>query len=150
MAPSKLGRLQFVGNRGPIDVHVFDDALVVVEAGKGHEVARFFGPIAGGVAGVHAARQMEERRAQAESIGDVTAREFVQAVEGTTLIPAADITRAHLEKTRGKTGKLTVSTADGKSRTFLFTFKIQAPEQIEDALHEALGERFVGSITAKP
>jgi hypothetical protein len=144
---TRLGTLHFIGTAGsPLDFHVFDDAIVVVEAGRGHRAGLAFGAIGGAVSVTSANRQVKRRRAQAEATGDASAAELAAAVDGAHLLPLGHVASARLEKALGKGRKLTVATRAGKSRTYRFASNRQSPEAVAAVLQSALGNRFTSTL----
>ncbi len=144
---ARLGTLQFIGNAGsPLDFHVFDDAIVVVEAGRRTNTGLAFGAIGGAIAVTTANRQVKARRAQADAVGNASAAALADAVDGAQLTPLDDIAEARLQKALAKGRKLKVRTRDGTSRTFRFASNRQDPGEVGRVLGAALGDRFVNEL----
>lgn len=143
----QLGTLHFIGTAGsPLDFHVFDDAIVVIEAGRGHRAGLAFGAVGGAVSATSANRQVKKRREQAEATGFASAAALAAAVDGAQLLPLVDVASARLEKALGRGRKLTVTTRQGRSRTYRFASNRQPPEEVAAVLGSALGDRFVSTL----
>ena len=144
---TQLGTLRFIGTAGsPLDFHVFDDAIVVIEAGRGHRAGLAFGAIGGAVSATSANRQVKKRRQQADEAGFASAAALAEAVDGAHLLALADVASARLEKALGRGRKLTVTTRQGKSRTYRFASNRQPPEEVASVLGAALGDRFANAL----
>ena len=144
---TRLGTLHFIGHAGsPLDFHVFDDAIVVIEAGRRHQVGLAFGAIGGVVAATSANRKVKKLREQADATGFTSAASLAQAVTGAQLTPVGEVAGARLEKALGKGRKLTVKNVNGKSRTYRFASNRQSPDEVAQVMGAALGERFVNAL----
>jgi hypothetical protein len=144
---TRLGTLHFIGHAGSaLDFHVFDDAIVVIEAGRAHQVGLGFGAIGGAVAATSANRKIKRLREQADATGFMSAASLAEGVSGAQLMPVGEVAGARLEKALGKGRKLTVKTVNGKSRTYRFASNHQSPDEVAQVVGAALGDRFVNTL----
>jgi hypothetical protein len=129
---NRIGTLHMTGESGsPLDLHVFDDAIVVIGASKAHRAGYAFGAIA-----------------QVTSAESDTAQAIAAAVDGATLFPLGEIAGARMEKAILGTRKLIFTFTNGRPRTIKFGPKQQSPDEVARVLGTALGGRFVDATRA--
>jgi hypothetical protein len=131
----------------PLDLHVFDDAIVVIGAGKAHRAGYAFGAIGGVTSVLSANAQAKRRHAQAAAAEADTAEAFAAAVDGAALFPLSEITGVRMEKAFAGTRKVSFTFSTLRPRTIKFAPKLLPPEEVARVLGAALGARFVDGLT---
>ncbi|HXY72198.1 MAG TPA: hypothetical protein VEM41_06625 [Actinomycetota bacterium] len=146
---NRIGTLHMTGESGsPLDLHVFDDAIVAIGASKAHRAGYAFGAIGGMTSVLTANAQAKKRHAQVTSAESDTAQAIAAAVDGATLFPLGEIAGARMEKAILGTRKLIFTFTNGRPRTIKFGPKQQSPDEVARVLGTALGGRFVDATRA--
>lgn len=155
---TELGMLHFrgsprLGYAGDLDVHVFDDAMVMIQgltpkAGLAYRTLLDRGVLGIAVGFAGRKRAFENQHEQAEAADHASAASLAQAVDGAQLMPLSNVASARLEKGLGKVCKLTFTTGDGESDTWRWNWKKNGPpaDEAAEILGSALGERFVNAL----
>jgi hypothetical protein len=141
--------------RGEIDMSaigretmfVFDDGIIVFEAGKlalaGITMGGALGGLAGGVAGEVKGRRRAQSIAEAISnMPDPSAEALATQVKKARLFLIDDVTQVRLEKGFANVRKIVVATTSGKDAVFRFGVPMQPEDPVREVLSAVFGDRF--------
>jgi hypothetical protein len=141
--------------RGEIDLSavgretmfVFDDGIVVFEAGKlalaTMTMGGALGGLLSGVAGEVRGRRRDQTIAEAISaMPDPSAGALASQVKGARLFRIDEVTQVRLEKGVANTRKIVVATTGRKDVAFRFGVPMQPEAPVRDVFSAVFGDRF--------